>query len=134
MASPRTIKGNLRTWTPEMDDIIRKCVAAGERYALAVDRIKKDLGVSVTKNAIIGRANRMGLSNPAPKSTANRPLIPKPSKASRRVERTPRMRGHEGMRPLRPTVVNRFVEQMTKAQLRAELAQAVRNTAAMPVE
>lgn len=45
-------------WTPDMDDILRQFHARGIAAAVTAKRI------GVTRNAVIGRAHRLGLSSP----------------------------------------------------------------------
>lgn len=87
----------------------------------------------LTRSAVLGKVHRLGLPARAPRMNARAKEERPVPKRARRLPRPP----SEKVTIIRPrfqmAILKRLPE-MTKSQLRAELAQAVRNTAAMPVE
>ena len=82
--------GNLngRHWLPEHDKILRDCVASGGfSYAEIAAKIRNECGVVFSRNAAIGRANRLGLQSSLGPKDSNKT---KPRKPPR--EREPRRR------------------------------------------
>lgn len=86
---PAPIVG-VKTWTPERDELISKLWEEGK----SASEIAHEVGHSVSRNAVIGRIHRLGLSRrranyilrPAPKRqrpATTRPLEPKPFKMSK---------------------------------------------------
>lgn len=73
-----------RTWLPEMDDALRELVAAGLSLRKAAEEINARFGSDVTRNAAIGRANRLQFKapanpGPAPKPRKQKKLGPRPA-------------------------------------------------------
>jgi GcrA cell cycle regulator len=64
----------IQTWTPERVDQLRNCVVAG----LTCSQIAAEIGV--TRNAVIGKINRLGLS---PARAAGAPARPCPPRVRR---------------------------------------------------
>jgi GcrA cell cycle regulator len=48
-------------WTDEMDAVLRRCRLDGLSCSASAAVIRKEIGVSVSRNAVIGRACRLGL-------------------------------------------------------------------------
>src|SRR2546428_5073765 len=83
-------------WTDERVELLKKLWADG----LSASQIAAELG-GITRNAVIGKVHRLGLSRRAksPSSTAPRPRKPRASGQMMRLPR-PSMRGNT---PLAPT-------------------------------
>jgi hypothetical protein len=94
-----------RVWTDEQDDCFRQLWATGMPLGRIADQINERFGTSFTKNAITGRCLRFGLRR---KSHVAERARPKPRPAL----------------PAHPVI-------LTKSQMYAMLAEAVRNTAEM---
>ncbi|QUS39530.1 hypothetical protein RPMA_12310 [Tardiphaga alba] len=67
-------------WTPEQDEQLKKLVMSNRSFRDAVTVINTEHGTSFSRSAAIGRANRLGLCNPMPKSEQG-------LRKSRRVEK-----------------------------------------------
>ena len=67
------------SWTEERVDVLKKLYAAG----ISATEIAVQLNCGLTRNAVIGKAHRLGLDRPAPQSTARKTptLSSPPSKA-----------------------------------------------------
>jgi len=63
------------TWTPEMDDVLRRERAEGKSFSEAVEAVNKTFNISMTRNAAIGRASRLGM--PGRKQPPPKPKAPK---------------------------------------------------------
>lgn len=61
MTSPRTIKGQARAWSPDMDSELRRYIKGGYSFAEAVAELNQKFGTSFSRNAAIGRAYRIGI-------------------------------------------------------------------------
>lgn len=59
----------IETWTPQRVEQLRNCVAAG----LTCSQIAAEIGV--TRNAVIGKINRLGLSTGRPAAVSARPRV-----------------------------------------------------------
>lgn len=102
--------------------------------------IAEALGPGVTRCAVIGKAKRLKLPlreqgvNPLRREIAQsgRLVLPAPRRVPRM--KRPLSSSITVIRPHQELKIIKRQPEMTKSQLRAELAQAVRNTAAMPVE
>jgi hypothetical protein len=125
----------LTAWPDERTERLKVLWAEGASSATVIGR---ELGMS--RNAILGKVHRLGLESraiePRPKVTKaekQRVAIDNPSDFGgvRRPSRVNRTRAHEGMRTISIAETNRILQEPTKNQLRAMLAEAVRNTAAM---
>ncbi len=123
------------SWWSE-DRVVRLKTLWDEGF-LSASRIAADL--QTTRNAVLGKVHRLGLASRSASHEGRKPpnahtLKLTPQKAvlpNVRIDRVPRTRGHEGMKPLPISELNRMIKDPTKNQLREMLAQAVRNTAAM---
>jgi hypothetical protein len=51
-----------RTWNDELDFALKNCVAAGHSFANIAVKINREFGATLSRNACIGRAQRLGLS------------------------------------------------------------------------
>jgi GcrA cell cycle regulator len=51
-------------WTQEQSDALKAHVEAGDSYSVAAAKINAKFGTSYSRNATIGRANRIGLASP----------------------------------------------------------------------
>lgn len=65
----------LQIWTVEQSNALRNHIAAGMSYSQAAARINFDFGTNYSRNAAIGRANRIGVSPPARLSTPKKPRV-----------------------------------------------------------
>src|SRR5262249_32165232 len=79
-ALPRNVdhsanRATSRTWTPERVDQLRSCIGAG----LTCAQIAREIGV--TRNAVIGKLNRLGLSR------GRAPAAPRPERDGARLRR-----------------------------------------------
>lgn len=101
------------------------------------------MGRGITRCAVIGKARRLGLSARVEGVNPNRQDSRRRGDADRFKGLQPASRRKVVREPSAKVTITKhhwqmqFVTrspEMTKSQLRAELAQAVRNTAAMPVE
>lgn len=63
------------TWTPDMDDVLRRERAAGKSFSEAIAVVNAEFGTAMTRNAAIGRASR--LSMPGRKQPPPKPKAPK---------------------------------------------------------
>jgi len=97
-------------WTDERVEMLKKLWADG----LSASQVAKQLG-GVTRNAVIGKVHRLGLSG---RATPSRPARPRPQTASR------------AMAPLRgrpdPLVAERRAEEMRAATPHVERAEVAR--------
>lgn len=116
-------------WTTERVRRLTELWGAGHSASV----IAADMG-DVTRNAVIGKANRLGLAARRTKvASVRRPRLPRPPR-----ERLPRVHAPRLPR-FKP---NRFEPrcsrprgpEMTKAEINAMIAEAFRNTAALPVK
>jgi GcrA cell cycle regulator len=71
----------MQTWTPDRVDQLRNCVVAG----LTCSQIAAEIGV--TRNAVIGKINRLGLSPARPASPPRAPRPRQPTSRRRQVLR-----------------------------------------------
>lgn len=67
------------TWTDESEDLLKKLWAEG----LSASQISGKLG-NVTRNAVIGKVHRLGLSG---RATTSRTKSPRPRPSSRRIKK-----------------------------------------------
>jgi hypothetical protein len=51
-------------WAARHSDELRQCLASGMSFSRIADAINAKFGTAYTRNAVIGRATRMGLANP----------------------------------------------------------------------
>lgn len=129
----------LTAWPDERTERLKTLWAEGSKSATIIGA---ELGVS--RNAVLGKVHRLGLESHFVASTKKqkprvvyvRPLNLASSKGFRGEEvakptRITRTRYHEGMKTVSISETNRILSEPTKNQLRAMLAEAVRNTAAM---
>jgi hypothetical protein len=75
------------TWTPQIDDRLRKLHLTKLSFTEISARLNADFGLSTTRNSCIGRGRRIGLplrAFPPPRSTP-----PKPRKPRDRKKRQP---------------------------------------------
>lgn len=107
----------LTRWTAEMDALLRECRDAGKSY-YQMEMMPAFSSRGLTANAIIGRANRMGLvgatrpaNHRAPRERANRPVKVKAPKVPRvipkyetRHEANMRIAAGLGVPVLKPSV------------------------------
>jgi GcrA cell cycle regulator len=63
----------LSNWAPEHSDALRELVAKGLSYAEAACAINARFNTAYTRNAALGRARRLGLADPQPRSTVGKP-------------------------------------------------------------
>ena len=86
---------SVATWTTERVELLRHHVVAG----LTCSQIAAEIGV--TRNAVIGKVHRLGLSGRAksPSSAAPRPRKPRSSGHMMRLAR-PSMRGNTALAPM----------------------------------
>jgi GcrA cell cycle regulator len=92
--SASTVNGEgFMSWTDERVELLKKLWADG----LSASQIAGELG-SVTRNAVIGKVHRLGLSGRAktPSSSASRPRKPRSATQMLRVSRTP-VRGNTAL-------------------------------------
>jgi GcrA cell cycle regulator len=81
-------------WPQEHSDALRTHVEAGRSFAVAASEINYRFGTSYTRNAAIGRAQRMGLCSVRPRDTvrSRRPPPPPRPKPEPKVALPPRPR------------------------------------------
>lgn len=72
------------TWTPEMDEALRRERAAGKSYSEAASVIRTEFNVAITRNAAIGRGARLKV--PGRKQAPPKPK-PTPAPATKIVMR-----------------------------------------------
>jgi GcrA cell cycle regulator len=56
--------GQNAVWTPELSEALKACVLAGLSFAQSAAKLNSDFGTTFTRNAAIGRANRLGMQYP----------------------------------------------------------------------
>ena len=81
---PQSLKGLLMGWTDERVDVLKKLWLDG----LSASQIAKQLG-GVTRNAVIGKVHRLGLSGRAAPSQPARPVFKAPRPARPVTTATP---------------------------------------------
>ena len=121
------------SWTDERVEGLKKMWAEGK----SASQIAKDLG-GVTRNAVIGKVHRLGLSNRAGASTSAPEKKPSRASSSKPAARTktsqsPRCRGR-GRPPANPScqpggLCRRSLPQTRSAQRRSENVRKVEKTA-----
>ena len=77
-------------WNEERTELLRRLWLAGE----AARTIAEKLGDGVTRNAVIGKAHRLGLTGKQGSKSAafKRSRVPSPKKSNQQPERKPRAR------------------------------------------
>lgn len=65
MTSPRTMPGGIRTWSPEMDEALKRHIADKLSHSKVFELINREFKTTVSRNATIGRAFRLGLKSEA---------------------------------------------------------------------
>jgi GcrA cell cycle regulator len=88
-------------WTSEQSEALRQYLARGMSYSAISAAINSKFKTSYSRNATIGRAKRMGLSNPVrprdpPFHWPRRPYLSKGS----RLQRSPERHAPEAARPI----------------------------------
>lgn len=73
------------TWTPEQD----YALAFGAALGMSARQIAQSLGSGVTRNAVIGRTHRLGMTLSGKRGRSEKPKIPKERKVRVRNEWTP---------------------------------------------
>jgi GcrA cell cycle regulator len=63
-------------WAPEHSDALRDCLSRGMSYGQAASAINARFGTEFTRNAVVGRANRLGLKPASVKKVTSRPRRP----------------------------------------------------------
>jgi GcrA cell cycle regulator len=90
------------TWTDERVELLKKLWSDG----LSASQIAAELGDGVTRNAVIGKVHRLGLSG---RGKAKAASAPRPRKATRAPSApspiSPATRGNIVLAPIRPAVV-----------------------------
>lgn len=99
--------GHFVVWTDEQSEAIREFVAEGLTYREVTEQINALFGASFSRNAVIGRAKRIGLTSP-PKP---------PPKHPRRVKRDPSLPKYARRAPAQPTITSRHVIEMRCAEI-----------------
>jgi len=161
-SQPKERKKPINGWPDEHSEWLRSALTANVISYSGLDwRMSKELGTTYSRNALIGRAQRMGLCKPSlpqlsnPVSKASRLAAKrkakrwalKPALAMRAPRRTPEQirdaererRENFAIMKSRNTTTSReyrmylprIPEDTSKSALRDMIAEAVRNTAAM---
>ena len=60
-------------WAPEQSDALRDCLSRGMSYGQAASAINARFGTEFTRNAVVGRAKRLGLKTVSARKTLLRP-------------------------------------------------------------
>ena len=87
-------RNDLQTWTDERVELLKKLWGDG----LSASQIAGELG-GITRNAVIGKVHRLGLSGraKAPSSSMPRPRKPRPATQMFRAPQRPMMRGNTAL-------------------------------------
>ena len=89
-------KETVLSWTDERVELLRKLWLEG----LSASRVAADLGGGVTRNAVIGKVHRLGLSGRVKAPVSSSPSRVRPNKAPNPATRTPMTQRSLGM-PMR---------------------------------
>lgn len=65
-------------WTVEQSLALERYVGDGDSYSVAAAKINEEYGTNFSRNAAIGRANRIGLSAPIKPPQPRKPRVYKP--------------------------------------------------------
>jgi hypothetical protein len=114
-------------WAQEEDTALRSYCAGTLSFSEIAARLSVDLGKTISRNACIGRARRLSLEKRAADKIYR---DTKPKKPRLKVVTSPRTLVQSVVIRKAPNIAK--PAELTKSQLRAMLADAVRNTARLP--
>jgi GcrA cell cycle regulator len=102
-------------WTPDMDDIIIRDFKAGVSASVSADKVAAFIGSKVTRNAVIGRWNRLGYKREDGYATRAAHAVRQAKRKSAPVMRpTPRVSSSEELLQ-RLTALQEISEKMKEA-------------------
>jgi GcrA cell cycle regulator len=95
-------------WTLEQSDALKGHIAVGLSYAKSAALINACFGTSFSRNAAIGRANRLGLQCQERPKAKKKPRVYKPRQRSERVRIIPANGNSNAMRVVSTVVVEQM--------------------------
>ncbi len=117
-------------WTDERVELLKKLLADG----LSASQIAAELG-GITRNAVIGKVHRLGLSGRAKSQSSSAPRARKPRSHMLRVSR-PTTRGNTALAyayEAEPELEPEFVDEVIPVEQRRSLLQLTEDTCRWPV-
>lgn len=147
---------NWHAWPDNHSDALKRLVAAGRSYSEAADALNAEFGTAYTRNSCIGRGHRLGIGSQFQtrpvRSPEEKRRIDNKNRRERRWAKNPdiaRRYGQEAREKNNREIflsrgatttsaeyrrhIPRISKELTRADLRAMLAQAMQNTAAMEI-